>query len=128
MRAHVLGIVLSLLFGGGGALLAVTGLSDIRSLTAGSAGASQMIGGLMLFFIGAWLFFRSTLRPSVENLPVYAWTEYFLIFLLMASFGLILIMDGIESIEAMTVLIGFLMLFGAFLYALAKFPALRTKP
>ena len=124
MRERIEGILLGILFGAVGAWMAITGLR----LTTGSIAVVQGIAGVMFFFAGAWSFFRSTLGPGGENLPVYKWIEYFMILPILAGFALIFILAGRESGEFMLILIGLLPLLGALWYALAKFPGRRVKP
>jgi hypothetical protein len=128
MRRRGGDILLGILCGGIGAWLAMTGLGNIISHTAGPDGARQLIAGLVFFFAGAWLFFQSTLGPGGEVLPVYGWIEYFMILPILAGLGLFFILEGRGSGEFKLVLIGLLPLVGALWYAIARFPARGGKP
>lgn len=127
MRVCFEGILLGIIFGALGAWMALAGLGVIPSNIAGLKGSAQVIAGLMFFFAGAWSFFRSTLGPRGQDLPIYRWMEYFMILPILTGFGLIFILAGIESHEIMIVLLGILPLVGAFWYALARFPGRGVK-
>jgi hypothetical protein len=91
-------------------------------------GPGQVVGGLMFFFAGVWSFFQSTLGPGGQDLPVYPWIQYFLVLPILAGFGIILFLAGMETGEFFISLLGILPLLGALWYALARFPGRRKKP
>jgi hypothetical protein len=128
MRARIEGILLGVLFGALGAWMIMAGLGIVHPNVAELKGTGQVIAGLMFFFAGAWSFFRSTLGPGGQNLPVYRWIEYFMILPILAGLGALIILAGSESDEFMVILVGILPLAGALWYAIARFPGRGAKP
>jgi hypothetical protein len=128
MRARIEGILLGVLFGALGTWMIMAGLGIIHPNIAGLKGAGQVIAGLMFFFAGAWSFFRSTLGPGGQDLPIYRWIEYSMILPILTGLGLIIILAGIESDEFMISLVGLLPLAGVLWYAIARFPGRGAKP
>jgi hypothetical protein len=117
----LLGILFALLGAGmslAGAGILKTGLSDMQ-------GHGQVVAGLMFFFAGAWSFFRGTLGPGGQDLPVYPWIEYLLVLPILAGFGIILLLDGMETGEFPISILGILPLLGAVWYAISKIPSRR---
>jgi hypothetical protein len=127
MRERIEGIVLGILFGLLGAWMSLVGAGLLKTSLPGMQGPTQIVGGLMFFFAGAWSFFRSTLGPGGQNLPVYPWIQYFLILPILAGFGVSMLLAGRETGESFISLLGVLPLLGALWYAVAKFPGRRKK-
>jgi hypothetical protein len=128
MRERIEGILLGILFGLLGVGMTLVGLGLIKTGIRELQGPGQVVGGLMFFFAGAWSFFQSTLGPSGQDLPVYPWIQYALILPILAGFGVILLLAGMEMGKTFIALLGILPLLGAAWYALVKFPGRRKKP
>jgi hypothetical protein len=128
MRERIEGILLGILFGLLGAGMTLVGLGLIKTGIRELQGPGQVVGGLMFFFAGAWSFFQSTLGPGGQDLPVYPWIQYVLIMPILAGFGVILLLAGMEMGETFIALLGILPLLGAAWYALVKFPGRQKKP
>jgi len=127
MRARTEGILLGILFGLLGAWMSLEGLGLLRTGIPDMQGSAQVVGGLMFFFAGAWSFFQSTLGPGGQDLPIYTWIQFFMILPILAGFGLIMILAGMESGDLLIAFLGILPLLGAVWFAIAKFPARRKK-
>ena len=127
MRERTEGIFLGILFGLLGAWMSLEGLGLVRTGIPDMMGAGQVIGGLMFFFAGAWSFFQSTLGPGGQKLPIYPWIQFFMVLPILAGFGLILIVAGMETGETLISILGILPLLGAVWFAIAKFPARQKK-
>jgi hypothetical protein len=128
MRERTENILLGLFFALLGAWTSLVGAGILKTNLQDMQGPGQVVAGLMFFFAGAWSFFRGTLGPGGQNLPVYPWIEYFLILPILAGFGLILLLSGTDMGESFISLLGILPLMGALWYAVAKFPGRRKKP
>jgi len=127
MRARTEGILLGILFGLLGAWMSLEGLGLLRTGITDMQGSAQVVGGLMFFFAGAWSFFQSTLGPGGQDLPIYPWIQFFTVLPILAGFGLIMILAGMESGDSLRAFLGILPLLGAVWFAIAKFPARRKK-
>jgi hypothetical protein len=128
MRERIEGIVLGIIFGLLGAWMSLVGTGVLKTSLRDMQGPGQVVGGLMFFFAGVWSFFQSTLGPGGQDLPVYPWIQYFLVLPILAGFGIILFLAGMETGEFFISLLGILPLLGALWYALARFPGRRKKP
>ncbi len=127
MRERYENILLGIVFGLLGAWMSLVGAGLLKTGLADMQGPGQVVGGLMFFFAGAWSFFRGTLGPGGQDLPVYPWIEYFLVLPILAGFGFILLVAGMETGEFFISMLGILPLLGAVWYAIAKFPGRRKK-
>jgi hypothetical protein len=127
MRERYENILLGIVFGLLGAWMSLVGAGLLKTGLADMQGPGQVVGGLMFFFAGAWSFFRGTLGPGGQDLPVYPWIEYFLVLPILAGFGFILLVAGTETGEFFISILGILPLLGAVWYAIAKFPGRRKK-
>jgi hypothetical protein len=128
MRERMEGILLGILFGLMGAGTTLVGLGLIKTGIPELQGPIQVVGGLMFFFAGAWSFFRSTLGPGGQDLPIYPWIQYFMILPILAGFGITMLLAGMEMGETFISILGILPLLGAAWYALARFPGRRKQP
>ena len=128
MRKRTESILLGILFGLLGVWMSLVGAGFLKTSLRDMQGPAQVVGGLMFFFAGAWSFFRGTLGPGGQYLLVYPWIEYFLVLPILAGFGFILLLAGMEAGETLISILGILPLLGAFWYAIAKFPGRRNKP
>ena len=128
MRERTEGILLGILFGALGAWMSLAGLGIVKTGIRDMQGPGQVVAGLMFFFAGAWSFFRGTLGPAGQNLPIYPWIEYFMVLPILAGFGFIILWAGVESGDFFIALLGILPLLGALWFAIAKFPGRRKKP
>ena len=122
MRERIEGILLGIVFGLLGAWMSLAGLGILKTSLRGMQGSAQVMGGLMFFFAGAWSFFQSTLGPGGQNLPIFPWIQYFMILPILAGFGVVLLLAGIEEGEFTIALLGILPLLGTVWFAIAKFP------
>jgi hypothetical protein len=127
MRERYENILLGIVFGLLGAWMSLVGAGLLKTGLADMQGPGQVVGGLMFFFAGAWSFFRGTLGPGGQDLPVYPWIEYFLVLPILAGFGFILLVAGMETGEFFISMLGILPLLGTVWYAIAKFPGRRKK-
>lgn len=127
MRERTEGIILGILFGLLGAWISLEGLGLVRTGIPDMVGPGQVVGGLMFFFAGAWSFFQSTLGPGGQDLPIYPWIQYFMILPILAGFGFILILAGVETGETLISILGILPLLGVLWFVIAKFPARAKK-
>jgi hypothetical protein len=128
MRNRIEDILLGILFGLLGVWMCLAGLGIIKTGIRGMQGPGQIVGGFMFFFAGAWSFFQGSLGPDGQNLPIYPWIEYLMILPILAGFGVILLLAGLETGEILITLLGILPLLGTLWYALARFPGRRKKP
>ena len=127
MHERTESILLGILFGLLGAWMSLMGAGILKTGLSDIQGPGQVVAGLMFFFAGAWSFFRGTLGPSGQDLPVYPWIKYILILPILAGFGFILLLAGMETGEFFISLFGILPLLGAIWYAIGKFPGRRNK-
>jgi len=127
MRERYENILLGIVFGLLGAWMSLVGAGLLKTGLADMQGPGEVVGGLMFFFAGAWSFFRGTLGPGGQDLPVYPWIEYFLVLPILAGFGFILLIAGTETSEFFISMLGILPLLGAVWYAIGKFPGRRKK-
>ena len=127
MRERYENILLGIVFGLLGAWMSLVGAGLLKTGLSDMQGPGQVVGGLMFFFAGAWSFFRGTLGPGGQDLPAYPWIEYFLVLPILAGFGFILLVAGMETGEFFISILGILPLLGAVWYVIAKFPGRRKK-
>jgi len=125
MRERIEGIALGVIFGILGTWMGLAGAGILKTSLSGMQGPIQVMGGLMFFFAGAWSFFRSTLGPGGQNLPVYPWIQYFMILPILVGFGVSMLLAGRETGESFISILGVLPLLGSLWVAIAKFPGRR---
>jgi hypothetical protein len=128
VRERIQSILLGIFFGLLGAWMSLVGAGLLKTSLRGMQGPAQVTGGLMFFFAGALSFFRGTLGPGGQGLLVYPWIEYVLVLPILAGFGGILLLAGMETRETFISILGILPLLGTLWYAIAKFPGRRKKP
>jgi cytochrome bd-type quinol oxidase subunit 2 len=128
MRERIESIVLGILSGLLGAWICLDGVGLFRTGLHGLQGPIQVVGGLIFFFAGSWMFFKGTQGPAARNLPIYPWIRYLMILPILAGLGFFLFFSGIDDGEISTILLGIVPLLGALWYAIARFPSRRKKP
>ncbi len=115
-------ILLGLFFGLIGAASSLVGLGLIEIGLGEMRGPIPVVSGLMFFFAGAWSFFRGTLGPTGENLPIYPWINYLFVLPILAGFGLLMLLSGLETGETPSRFLGILPMLGALWFGIARFP------
>jgi hypothetical protein len=127
MRERTENLLLGILFGLLGAWMSLVGAGLLKTSLPAMQGPIQVASGLLFFFAGAWSFFRGSLGPGGQDLPVFPWIQYFLVLPILADFGIIMVLAGTEAGETMLTLLGVLPLLGAAWFAIAKFPGRRSR-
>jgi hypothetical protein len=128
MRGRFGDILLSILVAGLGAWMVIDGLGIGGANTASQIDWNRAVAGLVFFLGGAWLFFRDTLVPGGESLPVYRWVEYFMLLPVLIGLGLLFLLSGGGAADWNSVVMGLLSLGGALWYGITKFPGHSSKP
>jgi len=127
MRERIESIVLGILFGALGGWQAMEGLGLIKTTIIGRRDPGLVACGLMFFFAGALSFFRGMLGPAGRDTPLYHWTNYLMILLILSGFGFIFLWTGIVDSNLIIFVLGLVIALAVLWFAIARWPG-RKKP
>ena len=126
MRERIESILLGILVAALGVWQAMTGMGFIR-VSGGMKDPGMAASGLMFFFAGALSFYNGALSPAGQDTPLYRWTNYLMILLILLGFDFIFFWT--EAVESNFILIfmGFVTLTAVLWFALVRRPK-KGKP
>jgi hypothetical protein len=120
-------IFLSVIFALIGAALVFSGLGFIKTSLSLENQPLMIVAGLMFFFAGSLVFYRSTSGPTANSLPVHAWIEYFLLLPIFLGFGFIFFWAGIVSANYLVIGLGLVTAAVMIWVAISRWPG-KAKP
>ena len=106
MKYGLQDIILAILFAVIGTALVVSGLGYVKTSLSLENQPLMVTCGLMFFFAGALVFYRSISGLAARRLPTKPWVEYFLFLPVMLGFGFIFFWAGIVSGSLFIIFLG----------------------
>jgi len=106
MRGRFGDILLSILMAALGTWMVVGGLGIGEANALSQIDWDVTVVGIVFFAGGAWLFFRDTLAPGVQSMPVYRWVEFLLLESVLLILGFYFFISGTDAGDWNTALAG----------------------
>jgi len=127
MKYRLKDSLLAILFALIGVALVVLGLGIIKNNLFLQNQVPMVASGIMFFCVGTLVFFRATIGPAAENLPIYPWIQYFLILPILLGIGFIFFWAGIVADNFFVIFLGVVTSAAVILFALSRWPG-KEKP
>jgi hypothetical protein len=127
MRERIENILFGILIGCLGAWQAISGMGLGKMNAFNMKDPGMLVSGLMFFFAGALSFFKGTTGPAGQDTPVYAWTNYIMILLILAGFGFTFFWTGIVARNFLILFLGLIIAVAVVWFAIARRPGIEKQ-
>jgi hypothetical protein len=122
MKYRLKDTLLAILFALIGIALVLLGLGIIKTSLFLQNQVPMVASGIMFFCAGTLVFFRATIGPVAENLPIYPWIQYLLILPILLGFGSILFWAGIVASNFFVIFLGVITTAAVIWFAISRWP------